>query len=541
MDKLKLQVAKVRRRLTLQAFLASTVWFCFVTLLCAIPAIAVQKLWLVGVDGQLWATYWLGGAVAAGLLGAGLSALVQCRRDLDAAIELDRRFGLKERVSSCLALTPDELNSPSGQALAADATARVAEINVAGRFPVKFSRRVWLLMAPASLALAICFFLDPIGGNQVADNTATSALQFQTAAASLGSKLAEKRNEAEKKGLKEAEQLIKKVEEETKTLAKSEPHDRTESLAKLNDLAAELDQRRQQLAAGQKLQQQLAQMKHVPPGPADKLAQNMKDARFDDALGDLATLSQQIAAGQLDPQKLDALARQLATMQEALEKTAGAQQAMSRDLKQQVANARSAGDRREAQRIEDQLSPLQLQSPAMDRLANLAKSLGECAAAMNGGKAGQGQGALNSLASALAQLQRDTAEMQLLDDAHDQIADAKAASTCQQCGGAGCAACQDHNGADGIGSSPGGQGTRPEDPKDANFYDAKVRSSPGSIGPTVPGLVDAPNSRGTVLENIKVQVNAARHESSEPSTVQRLPKAERDQARQYFDALRQDR
>ena len=83
----------------------------FGTLLVAAIAIGVQKKWLAGVDGWQWAVAWIGGAVAVGLLVAMVWTWFVRMRDLEAAIEIDRRFGLKERVSSSLALTTEELDT----------------------------------------------------------------------------------------------------------------------------------------------------------------------------------------------------------------------------------------------------------------------------------------------------------------------------------------------------------------------------------------------------------------------------------------------
>lgn len=79
------------------------------------------------------------------------------RSKLDAAIELDRRYGLKERIFSTLALTPSELNSEVGQALMTDAIRRVERIDVREQFRVS---PTWRLLLPlTALALAILAML----------------------------------------------------------------------------------------------------------------------------------------------------------------------------------------------------------------------------------------------------------------------------------------------------------------------------------------------------------------------------------------------
>src|SRR4051812_7067219 len=126
MQELHKQVARAHRRLLWQQFAAAFSWCLFATLLVAAIAIAVSKFVAVGIEPLVWLAAWMGGAFAAALLGAAAWTLWRRGSRLDAAIELDHRFGLKERVSSSLALDQTELESPAGQALLADALARVS-------------------------------------------------------------------------------------------------------------------------------------------------------------------------------------------------------------------------------------------------------------------------------------------------------------------------------------------------------------------------------------------------------------------------------
>ena len=69
----------------------------------------------------------MGGALGVGLVAAIVWTLVSRRSVLDAAIELDLRFGLKERVSSSLSLSEDDLQSDAGRALVKDALKKGAD------------------------------------------------------------------------------------------------------------------------------------------------------------------------------------------------------------------------------------------------------------------------------------------------------------------------------------------------------------------------------------------------------------------------------
>src|SRR5579871_3617542 len=161
MDQLKQQVRAARRRLTLQRFLTALVWCLFATLLAAAVAIGVQKWLLTNINGASWAQWWLVGAVAGGFLAALVWTLARRRPELEAALEIDRRFGLKERISSSLALAPEEVDTPVGRALLDDAQRRIGKLDVQGRFPITLSRRALLPLIPAAAAFAFCFLADP--------------------------------------------------------------------------------------------------------------------------------------------------------------------------------------------------------------------------------------------------------------------------------------------------------------------------------------------------------------------------------------------
>src|SRR5262245_21792484 len=111
MEEIKRQVSRARRRLVLQQFLLVVGWSLFATLLIAVVGLAIPRLWVINVIQQTWDWSWIGGGIGAGLLLAGIWTYIIRRTKLDAAIELDKRFGLKERVSSTLALGPEELDT----------------------------------------------------------------------------------------------------------------------------------------------------------------------------------------------------------------------------------------------------------------------------------------------------------------------------------------------------------------------------------------------------------------------------------------------
>jgi putative flippase GtrA len=106
MDQLRQQVARARRRLILEQFLSRTVWCLLGVLTVATIAIAVPRLIAINNLPANWDMTWLLGSLGAGLLVAAVWTFITSRSSLDAAIEIDRRFDLRERVASSLSLSP---------------------------------------------------------------------------------------------------------------------------------------------------------------------------------------------------------------------------------------------------------------------------------------------------------------------------------------------------------------------------------------------------------------------------------------------------
>src|SRR5688572_14377258 len=108
MDQLREQVARARRRLVLEQFLGRLVTCLFAVLVVAAVAIGVPRGVTIENLPPDWDTIWFVGALGAGFLAAAVWTLISNRSPLEAAVEIDHRFELRERVASSLSLSPDE-------------------------------------------------------------------------------------------------------------------------------------------------------------------------------------------------------------------------------------------------------------------------------------------------------------------------------------------------------------------------------------------------------------------------------------------------
>ena len=282
MDDLKRQVRQAQRRLIAQQLLTAVIWSVSVALAVAALGILLRKVWALPVEGQTWFWSWIAGAVGLGLLTAGLSTWLRRRGPLEAAVELDRRFGLKERVSSCLALTENELNTEAGQALLDDASRRVVQVDVADGFRVAAGRWAWLPLALTAVVCGLLFLPDAQPSAPAAAQAATvsTSRQVQNSTQNLKKKLQQRRENAVQKGLEDAGDLFQKLEQGMDELGKKDAVDQQKALVKLNDVMQEIKQRQQQLGNQNELRQQLNQLKDLRQGPAERMAQAMKEGDF---------------------------------------------------------------------------------------------------------------------------------------------------------------------------------------------------------------------------------------------------------------------
>src|SRR5688572_11011258 len=92
----------------------------------------------------------------------------------------------------------------------------------------------------------------------------------------------------------------------------------------------------------------------------------------------------------------------------------------------------------------------------------------------------------------------------------------------------------------GMGMGKGaGRGERPEEKTDTSSYDSQVRGKPKAGEAVRVGDADGPNVAGVSNVEDTAPLTFSLAEDSDPLADQRLPRAQRDHAKQYFEALRE--
>lgn len=553
MEEIKRQVGRAQRRLVLQQFFLICGWSLFATLLIAVIGLAIPRLWALPIVQQTWDLSWIAGGIAVGLLIALLWTFLIRRTHLDAAIELDRRFGLKERVSSTLALSSQELSSDIGQALVTDASRRIERIDVREQFQVSPTWRIALPIAPA-IAIAALVML-PAAAMKQAQATSTPPeevkKQIKTATIKLQEKLRDTQKRNEELGLKDGD-LLKEVNRELDKLVSKDTADRKEALIKINDLAKEVEKRKQDLGGAEKVRKDLDKLKDIAKGPADKMADALKEGDFGKAEEEMKKLAAELNAGTLSKEDQEKLAKQLEQAKEKLEQAVQQQQENRERLKQQIQQKISEGNVGEAARLQQQLDQLEANADEQEAmLQQLADKFGEAAKNLQAeGDPKKAAEQLDKLAADLAKMEKQLDEAANLQEVLDQLEDAKDALNCQACQGQGCAQCQGAADDGKMGSKSGrnqgngktgrgeGSGARDEEETDKGFYDTRVSTDPKAGQSVKIGEVGGPNKAGKSLEAIKEEIKSSL--AKEPDALEdvTLPRDQRENAKQYFERFR---
>jgi hypothetical protein len=550
MNRIESQVRSARRRLVLGRFGRALCVTLFLGLIVATIAIAVPALRFLEIDYRTWVYAWLGGSTVAAFLAATGYALLTAPSIDAVATEVDRRFGLQERLSSSLTLEDLDRESDFGVALLADAEKRAAQLHIADRFRLRPSKLGWL---PISLmpVLAVMLLLVEPAKQSDASGTAkvdsVEAQQVRTVAAQLKKRILQQKRKAEADGLKESQELFERMEAELNKITKREDLGRKDAMIAMNDLKKQLEERREQLGSSEQMRRALSQMKGLDSGPGEKIAKSIEKGNFGDAKEMAKQLASKMRDGKLTEQEKEQLKKQVEAMKSALEKAVEQHEKQKEELQRKIDEARRNGDGAEAARLQQKMNELSQKDSQMQQMKQMAESMSNASKAMEQGDASQAADALEQMADQLGEMQQEMSELEDLQSALDQLSQSKNQMRCQNCGGAGCQQCQGSGFGQGMGEGEGdglgkgsGFGDRPETEDETNTYETQVRGDVKKGKAIIAGFADGANRKGVTREAVKAAIMAELSEESDPTENATLPRIEREHAQQYFDQLREN-
>ncbi len=442
------QVARARRRLILGTLLGFLAWFW-------VAALALSALWFLfqpflvaaAPDWLRWAV--LGGLTGLATVAAFVLAFARAPSQVSAALALDERFGLRERVTTSLTLGPDEAATPAGRALLDDAHGRLGQVRIPDRFPVRLPwKPAALLPGCAAAVVMLALFWNPQlarPDTEDVDNPATPAeakAAIDEQMKKLASKPAARKAEPEAKS-----EDLRKIEAEIEQFTRKPRETREDVRDRIKDATAiEAEIQRQQKEQAQRadaLREAMKQAerltrkkrKEEKQGPAKNAADAMARGDMEKAKDELERLSRELEKEEQkerlrrkrrDPKLSEEEKQELDRELEKLEKDSKLTRKDKEDLQQQLEDLKDQLERLsrkkediarelkemaekgeiDKEELERELNELDKNAEALTEeekkeLEEAAKELAECEECMKEGKDGE---AAKKLAKAAARM-----------------------------------------------------------------------------------------------------------------------------------------
>ena len=554
MNRIESQVSSARRRLILGTFGRTVCYTLFAALIVATLAIAAPAIWVMNVDFDNWCYAWIGGSSIAALIAAGAYALVTAPSSESVATEVDRRFGLRERLSSSMTLDADERESDFGLALTADAEKRASQLEIADRFALKPSKLSWLPLSLIPILAVVFLLVEPVG-ESIASSTPeiekNEIDQVKKVAAQLKKRIQQQKRNADAKGLEEAKELFDKMEAKLNKITSQKDMSRKKAMIALNDLKKQLEERRNQLGSGDQMRKAMSQMKGLQSGPGEKVAKAIQQGEFGKAKDIIKDLANKMRDGKLNEREKAQLNKQIDQMKQQMQQAVKKHEQAKQELQKKIEQARAQGRAADAAKMQQQLNQLQQRDQQMQQMQKMAEAMNQAQQAMQNGNQKQAADALQQMAEQLGDMQQEMSELEDLEATLDELSQGKNQMRCKNCGGGGCKSCQgmgQFGMGNGQGQQPGfglgagqGQGDRPEEEVDTNTYETQVRGKVRKGKARIAGFADGPNKQGITREEIKNLAESALSEESKALDTENLPRTEQEHAASYFEKLREGR
>ena len=563
MNEIRKQVIHAQRRLLLGQFGRHLTTALFFGLIIAAVGLAIPKIWYLDILQtpsalQQWNIGWILGGALLGLMVAVILTVRQIQSQIAVATEVDRRFQLRERLSSALSLSEQDLATPAGQALLQDAISRAETLDVRDQFQFHPTAKALLPILPIGLLVLLLFVPNATQKAVVAAGTDSIDKKSIEMMIEEAKKNKEEKRLEETKGLKDANIELKEIERKFDELVADKNDDKKSALVKLNDIKKQIEDRKKELGDSTELKENLNRLKDLAQGPAKQLADALGKGDMPEAQKAIRELADKLKEGKLNEIEAKKLANDLEAMAKELKKLADQKEQEKRDAEQQLQKALEKGDLDKAAQLQEKIEQLEKQQKQNEQLQKMADKLQKCAECMKEGaapgrKAGDkgnpregGEGnqqaqamkeaaeSLEDIADQLEKMQADLEELQDL-EAFDKLAEGCKACMNQGAGKEGEPKWQDWAGGEGRGG-----GKRALEKNDTNGFKARVKGQLQQGETVVTGTADGDNITGRTTSEARKLVEEGMTRETDPLENQILPKAQREHAQQYFESLRKN-
>jgi uncharacterized coiled-coil DUF342 family protein/uncharacterized membrane protein (UPF0136 family) len=479
---------------------------------------------------------------------------------LTAALEIDSRFALQERITTALTLSPESRSTPVGLAVLADAEAHATPLRVQEQFPVRVSRSAAWIPALAGLLAVVAFVYHPVTDSPLwaeGQNRAADPARSTNPTKPLSTTPAERKtrpdpdrpNRSPKVKALEAE--LDRLERLARESQREPAREKVTELTAAEDRAKALERETADRLA--RMEQKLRDLDKLS-GSGEFEAGPVKDLNDALASGDLQKaeqaveeLAKKIREKTLDPEQAARVAKQLERMQDELQRLVRNPEQRDK-LRNLIEQARKEG--RDPDALQRELDRLDREADQLNDLTQLANSLRSVQTALQDATLDDAAKSLDRLAD---QLRGIEGEVKDLEEIRGQLQRLKAIQAAMTGGGdqpgrgvpaGGVAAGR----ADGVGArvdnAAGGgvaSGARPENPdaqtnrgtneRQRTPFDPAGRKGYG-------GSVAGPSFTKKSPTELGAAINRAIQEAPDAVANQPVSRDDKEAVKEFFQAPR---
>lgn len=451
MEVIQKQVQRAVRRLFFHSWLFWLNWALLGCFTLCFLGLLLPKIWFFDWEPilhQRWIYAWW---ISASVLALAISTMIAWIRRptaIQAAVEIDRRYRLRERCSSALAIDQDQLKTPIGQALVNDAQHQVDRIDLRDHFPVRPAPQWAWVALPLAACLALFWIPDaqPSVSQTLASTAAKKSTSVKNATEPILKAVQKKLQEAQEQGDLEAIDEYKRIEEQIKKLQSKAELGTKEAIADLNEIRKELQEKKESLGDSAQMKKALESLKDLDQGPAENMAKALQEGDFDEAKIEMEKLVDALKSGKMEPGEAEQLQKQLEQMKDALQQAKQKREELIQEAKNELDNAQRDGDVEKAASLRKKLEKLQEGERMNQAMEQLQKQLDKAQQAMKDGDKESAGDAMQEIQQQLQELAEDQQAAEELEKMMEEIEDAKQSAKCEECDGQGCEECQGNSG-----------------------------------------------------------------------------------------------
>lgn len=553
------QVARVRRRLFVQLCLNRLAVGWAIALVLTTGWLLARPY--VAATAEPWVSWAVGGGLFA--LGTAVAAWLAARRTptpVDAALSMDERFRLRERVTTSLTLTPEQQATPAGRALLNDVAPHLEKLKVGEKFPVRLTWASALVPAAALALTGVALFYNPVIPQAKAEEAAATPVP-----PAIANEIEQKKQEFLKRQQQdprannrpkpeELREVEAKLEEILKRPTETKEQVR-ERVAEITPLEEQLRKReRQEAEKLEALQNQFEKLGKKDEDPKNGFSKKFREALANNDVSEAKKEADRLSkklkeSNELPPDEKKQLEQQLDSLKQDLERLDREKQAndeQRRQEKEQKLQEQFKEGKIDKEKLDREMNQLKQERQEKSEAKELAEQLDKAQKALEKGDTKAAGEAMQEVAEQLDKLEQREQnlddvqnELQRMNDLRDSMCkgcpngrdgsedDAETLSRDKE----GNCECPNPRGKNGK-----GKGKRPENKGgDAASIDSKQRGPFIKTGSKVGiGTAEGKSVIGKVGAAVDGEVKQASQDAPEAIEVQRIPKGYKDSAKGYF-------